>query len=35
MTLFTDPTGNLILIVSAVMMALGTFVMHKMINFKF
>lgn len=33
--LFTDPVGNLILIVSAVMMAAGTFVMHKMINFKF
>lgn len=35
MILFTDPVGNLILIASAVMMALGTFVMHKMINFKF
>lgn len=35
MVLFTDPTGNLILIASAIMMALGTFVMHKMINFKF
>jgi tight adherence protein B len=34
-TLFTDPVGNLILIASAIMMALGTFVMHKMINFKF
>lgn len=33
--LFTDPVGNLTLIVSAVMMAAGTFVMHKMINFKF
>jgi tight adherence protein B len=35
MILFTDPVGNLILIASAIMMALGTFVMHKMINFKF
>ena len=35
MILFTDPVGNLILICSAIMMALGTFVMHKMINFKF
>ncbi|MFT3729459.1 MAG: type II secretion system F family protein [Terricaulis sp.] len=33
--LFTDPTGNLILIGAAVMMSVGTFVMHKMINFKF
>jgi tight adherence protein B len=34
-TLFTDPVGNLILMASAIMMVLGTFVMHKMINFKF
>ncbi|MEQ1707651.1 MAG: type II secretion system F family protein [Terricaulis sp.] len=33
--LFTDPTGNLILIGCAVMMSLGIFVMHKMVNFKF
>ena len=33
--LFTDPVGNLILICSAIMMAMGAFVMHKMINFKF
>jgi len=35
MILFSDPMGNLILIASAIMMVLGTFVMHKMINFKF
>jgi tight adherence protein B len=33
--LFTNPVGNLILICSAVMMVVGVFVMHKMINFKF
>ncbi len=33
--LFTDPVGNLILMGCAVMMSLGTFIMHKMVNFKF
>ncbi|MBX9745956.1 MAG: type II secretion system F family protein [Hyphomonadaceae bacterium] len=33
--LFTDPVGNLILIGCAVLMSIGVFVMHKMVNFKF
>jgi tight adherence protein B len=33
--LFTDPVGNLILIGAATMMAMGIFIMHKMVNFKF
>jgi len=33
--LFTDPTGNLVLLVAGVMMAMGVFIMHKMVNFKF
>jgi tight adherence protein B len=33
--LFTDPTGHLILLGCAVMMSVGIFVMHKMVNFKF
>lgn len=33
--LFTDPVGNLILMGCATMMSVGTFVMHKMVNFKF
>jgi tight adherence protein B len=33
--LFTDPVGNLILLGCAVMMSMGVFVMHKMVNFKF
>jgi tight adherence protein B len=35
MILFTDPTGNLILLGAATMMSLGVFVMNKMVNFKF
>lgn len=35
MILFTHPTGNLILLGAAVMMSLGIFIMHKMVNFKF
>lgn len=35
MILFTDPTGNLVLMGAAVMMAIGIFVMNKMVNFKF
>jgi tight adherence protein B len=35
MTLFTDPTGHLILLGSAVMMGSGILVMRNMINFKF
>jgi tight adherence protein B len=34
-TLFTDPVGHLILLCCAVMMSLGIFIMHKMVNFKF
>jgi tight adherence protein B len=34
-TLFTDPMGNLILLGCAVMMSVGIFIMHKMVNFKF
>ncbi len=34
-TLFTDPTGHLILMGCAVMMSLGIFIMNKMVNFKF
>lgn len=34
-TLFTDPMGHLILLGCAVMMSIGVFVMHKMVNFKF
>jgi tight adherence protein B len=33
--LFTNPIGNLILLGGAVMMSLGIFIMHKMVNFKF
>jgi tight adherence protein B len=33
--LFTHPTGHLILMGCAVMMSVGIFVMHKMVNFKF
>jgi tight adherence protein B len=33
--LFTDPTGHLILLGCVVMMSVGIFVMHKMVNFKF
>jgi tight adherence protein B len=33
--LFTDPVGHLILLGCAVMMSLGIFIMHKMVNFKF
>ncbi|MBL8530597.1 MAG: type II secretion system F family protein [Hyphomonadaceae bacterium] len=35
MILFTEPMGNLILLVCAVMMSLGIFIMHRMVNFKF
>lgn len=35
MILFTDPTGNLILLGAATMMSMGIFVMNKMVNFKF
>ncbi|HVY84623.1 MAG TPA: type II secretion system F family protein [Caulobacterales bacterium] len=35
MILFTNPTGHLILLVSAVMMALGIIIMRNMVNFKF
>ncbi|MGQ0532589.1 MAG: type II secretion system F family protein [Caulobacteraceae bacterium] len=35
MILFTDPTGNLILLGAATMMSMGIFIMHKMVNFKF
>ncbi|MGE0044624.1 MAG: type II secretion system F family protein [Hyphomonadaceae bacterium] len=33
--LFTTPTGNLLLLISAVMMSMGILTMRKMINFKF
>ena len=33
--LFTDPTGNLILLGSAIWMGIGIFVMKQMINFDF
>jgi tight adherence protein B len=33
--LWTDPTGNLVLLGAAVMMSMGIFIMHKMVNFKF
>lgn len=33
--LFVDPMGHLILLGCAVMMSVGIFVMHKMVNFKF
>lgn len=33
--LFIEPVGNLILLVCAVMMSMGIFIMHKMVNFKF
>ncbi len=33
--LFTDPIGNFILICCVIMMSLGIFIMHKMVNFKF
>jgi tight adherence protein B len=35
MILFTDPRGNLILLGAATMMAMGIFIMNKMVNFKF
>jgi tight adherence protein B len=35
MILFIDPMGNLILLGAATMMALGIFIMHRMVNFKF
>lgn len=35
MILFTHPTGNLILMGAAVMMSMGIFIMHRMVNFKF
>jgi tight adherence protein B len=35
MVLFTHPVGNLILLGCGIMMSLGIFVMHKMVNFKF
>jgi tight adherence protein B len=35
MILFTEPAGHLVLIGSAVMMGMGTFVMQRMVNFKF
>lgn len=35
MVLFTHPTGNLILVGSAIWMSMGVFVMKKMINFDF
>lgn len=34
-TLFVDPVGHLVLMGSALMMGIGIFVMHKMVNFKF
>ncbi len=34
-TLFTDPMGHLVLLGAAVMMSMGIFIMHKMVNFKF
>jgi tight adherence protein B len=33
--LFTDPTGNFVLICCVVMMSMGIFIMNKMVNFKF
>jgi tight adherence protein B len=33
--LFSDPQGHLILLGCSVMMSLGIFIMHKMVNFKF
>jgi tight adherence protein B len=33
--LFTEPVGNAILVASALWMAIGVFVMRKMINFDF
>jgi tight adherence protein B len=35
MVLFTHPVGNLILLGCGIMMSLGIFVMHKMVNFQF
>jgi tight adherence protein B len=35
MILFTDPVGQMILMGCVVMMSLGTFIMHRMVNFKF
>ncbi|HEX8899735.1 type II secretion system F family protein [Vitreimonas sp.] len=35
MILFTDPTGNFVLMCAAIMMGMGIFIMHKMVNFKF
>jgi tight adherence protein B len=33
--LFEDPVGHMILLGAAVMMSMGIFIMHKMVNFKF
>ncbi len=33
--LWTDPVGNLVLLGAAVMMSMGIFIMHRMVNFKF
>ena len=33
--LFTDPVGHLVLLGAGVMMSLGIFIMHRMVNFKF
>ncbi|HYD73281.1 MAG TPA: type II secretion system F family protein [Candidatus Binatia bacterium] len=33
--LWTDPAGHLVLLGAAVMMSMGIFIMHKMVNFKF
>jgi tight adherence protein B len=35
MLLFTEPLGNLILVGSAIWMAIGIFVMRQMVNFDF
>jgi tight adherence protein B len=35
MILFTDPAGHVVLMGAAVMMSLGIFIMHRMVNFKF
>jgi tight adherence protein B len=35
MILFTEPAGHLVLLGSALMMGMGTFVMQRMVNFKF
>ncbi|MBL8530530.1 MAG: type II secretion system F family protein, partial [Hyphomonadaceae bacterium] len=33
--LFTDPMGHLVLLGAGVMMSMGIFIMHRMVNFKF